>query len=468
MKGFLRVLHATCDDALQNVLENELPNVKVVDVRYPEHLEEVLSNDTNFHALILKETFAMNTHPGLLIKKIRESYPNIRIIFIMTTTNSDDIESLKTYLYSKQVYDIIYDNDFGMDHLIAALFQPKTQEDILNETKKMSFDDEFNNVNKMNNLMSNPSELASLKEVNTVTVNYNNNISYEYPSTKVISFWSPKGGTGVDTLAINTALFLAKNTNVEVCIADFAETPNLHLHLNVIDNVKNLEVLYAQQIMGKLNPYSVDDYVINSADTHIKIPNLHIVPGAIKKISFFRAIKEDTSPQEVGKCFESIIDTLREKYTIVILILSSDIKHIPTYAALRKSNQINLVLENNITSFYNANRFLDNEFGMFNFYKISKEKCKVIINKDYVDDNFYIDNFTKITGLPISARVPLMPEEVFNSIKLSNPSLLTELSQEGMAGILSVVNTITPMYYNVPNESTSQKKGLLGGLFGKK
>ena len=105
---------------------------------------------------------------------------------------------------------------------------------------------------------------------------------------------------------------------------------------------------------------------------------------------------------------------------------------------------------------------------MFNFYKIPKEKCKVIINKDYVDDNFYIDNFTKITGLPISARVPLLPEEVFNSIKLSNPSLLTERSQEGMAGILSVVNTITPMYYNAPSEPSGQKKGLLGGIFGKK
>lgn len=468
MNGFLRVLHATCDDALESVLERDLPNVKAVDVRYPEHLEEVLQRDTNFHALILKETFATNMHPGLLIKQLRETYPQIRIIFIMTTTNPDERDSLKTYLYSKQVYDIIYDNDFGMDHLIAALFQPKTQQDILNETKKMSFDDEFNNINKMNNMMENPEELKP-KELNTVSVNYNNNISYEYPSTKVISFWSPKGGTGVDTLAINTALFLAKNTNIDVCIADFSEIPNLHLNLNTIDNVKNLEVVYAQQLMGKLNPYSIEDYVIDGANTHLKIPNLRIIPGAIKRISFFRTIREDSSNQEVGKCFESIIDTLREKYTIVILILSSDIKHIPTFAALKKSNQINIVLENNISAFYNANRFLDGEYGLFNYYKIEKEKCKLIINKDYVADDFYIDNFTKMTGLKVDARVPLLPEEIYNSIKISNPSTLTDVSNEAMIGILSVVNTITPMYYN-GNVATnnSSKKNIFGSLFGKK
>lgn len=466
MNGFLRILHATCDDALQNVLENELPNVKVVDVRYLEHLEDVLKQDSSFHAIILKESFTENTHPGLLVKQLRENYPHIRIIFIITSTTTESVDSLKTYLYSKQVYDIIYDNDFGMDHLISALFQPKTQQDILNETKKISFDDEFTNVNKMNSMMENPDELTQ-KEARTININYNNNFSYEYPSTKVVSFWSPKGGTGVDTLAINTAVFLAKNTNIDVCLVDLAETPNLHLNLNTTDNVRNIEVLYAQQLMGKLNPYSVEDFIINAADTHLKIPNLYIVPGAIKKLNFYRNIKTDSSPAEVGKCFESIIDTLRQKFTIVILILSSDIKHIPTFAALKKSNQINMVLENNISSLYNAQRCLDKEVGIFNYYKIPREKIRLIINKDYVEDDFYINNFKNLTGYEVMARVPLVPDELFNSIKMSNPSILTNTSEKAMYGILSVVNTITPMSYSGGSDDSTNKKGIFN-IFGKK
>ena len=65
------------------------------------------------------------------------------------------------------------------------------------------------------------------------------------------------------------------------------------------------------------------------------------------------------------------------------------------------------------------------------------------------------------------ARVPLVPDELFNSIKMSNPSILTNTSEKAMYGILSVVNTITPMSYSGGSDDSTNKKGIFN-IFGKK
>lgn len=456
----IRAISATCDDILEEVIETELTNVKLFVARYQEQLEELLLQDSNFNVILFKENFPLNCHPLSFVKYIKENYPHIRIVFIMTSTNREDVDKYTTYLHSKQIYDIIKDNDFGRDQLISALFEPKTAADALSSAKKMSFEDEFNNINTMETMASNGFEEESTNSfgANDININYNNDVKYSFPSPKVVAFWSPKGGTGVDTLAIQTAYMIAKNTNIDVCIADFSDSPNMHLHFNMLDSRRNIESLYVQQATGKLNVYTVDNYIINGADTAFKLPNLHILPGALKRINFYKKMESVDGNAFVGGCLESIIDTLREKYTVVILILSSNFYNLPTFAGLKKCNQINMVLENDASSFYNANRYLHPEYGIFNACKIDKNKCKVILNKMYVKDTFYIDNFVKINGLPIDAQVGLLPEEAFNAYKSANPDLFVQASDEAKYDILSVVNTITHMQFSAPQQEKHDKK----------
>lgn len=457
---FLRVISATCDDILEEVIDTELSNVKLVTTRFQEQLEDLLHNDSEFNIIIFKDTFPLNCHPLSFVKSIKETYPHIRIVFIITSSDTAEIDKYKTYLHSKQIYDIILDDDFGRDELISALFEPKSAQDILQEAKQTSFEDEFRNINEMekmaqNNFENNNSHI----EQENISINYNNNIKYHYPSPKVISFWSPKGGTGVDTLAINTALMLAKNTNIDVCLVDLSESPNMHLHFNMVDTRKNIETLYMQQATGKLNVYTIDNFVINGADTSLKIPNLYLIPGAVKRINFFQKMVKVDTEAFVGNCIEEIINVLREKYTIVILILSSNIYSLPTYAGLKKCNQINMVLENDVSSFYNANRYLHSEYGIFNAWKIDKSKCKLIINKFHTEDTFFIDNFIKVTGLPIHSFVGLFPDEAFKAYKTSSPLAFTQSNKAAEMGILSVVNTITSMEYTTPEDSNDKGKG---------
>lgn len=469
---FIRAISATRDDILEEVIDTELTNVKLEVTRFQEQLEELLIQDSKFNVLLFKEDFPLNCHPLSFIKHIKETYPNIRVIFIMTSTKQDDVDKYTTYLHSKQVYDIIKDNDFGRDQLISALFEPKSASDILQASKGISFETEFKNINTMEQMAAGGFDQQNENHINNVAninINYNNNVKYSYPSPKVISFWSPKGGTGVDTLAIQTAYMLAKNTNVDVCLADLSDFPNMHLHFNLMDTRKNIESLYVQQATGKLNVYTVDNYIINGADTQFRLPNLHILPGAVKRINFYKKMESVDGNAFVGNCLESIIDTLREKYTIVILILSSNFYNLPTFAGLKVCNQINMVLENDASSFANANRYLHPEYGIFNACKIDKNKCKIILNKSYVEDTFYIDSFYKINGLPIDAKVPLLPDETYQAYKSASPDLLVSSSEVAKNGILSVVNTITYMEFENPTQAAPSKKGSSFGLFkGKK
>lgn len=457
---FIRAISATCDDILEEVIDTELSNVKLAITRYQEQIEEMLIQDSNFNVILFKESFPLNCHPLSFVKYIKETYPHIRIIFIMTSTNPDDVAKYTTYLHSKQIYDIIHDNDFGRDQLISALFEPKTANDVLSSSKKIAFEDEFKNVNTMEQMAASGFEQENNTNTNAeININYNNNVKYSYPTPKVISFWSPKGGVGVDTIAIQTAFMLAKNTNIDVCIADFSDSPNMHLHFNMIDTRRNIESLYVQQATGKLNVYTIDNYVINGADTPFKLPNLHILPGALKRINFYKKMENVDGGTFVGECMESIIDTLQEKYTIVILILSSNFYNLPTYAGLKKCNQINMILENDASSFFNANRYLHSEYGIFNACKIDKNKCKIILNKSYVNDTFYIDNFKKINNLDISAKVGLYPEEAYNTYKSANPDMFVQSSEAAKYDILSVVNTITQMQFAAPKfDVTNEKK----------
>ena len=454
-----RAISATCDDVLEEVIETELSNIKLSVIRFQEQLEELLIQDSNFNLILFKENFPLNCHPLNFIKYLRENYPHIRIIFIMTSSKSEDIDKYTTYLNSKQVYDIINDNQFGRDELISAIFEPKSATDALNSSRKVSFEDEFKNVTSMEQFALQGFQDNNEKEpIQSIDINYNNNVKYSFPSPKVVSFWSPKGGAGVDTLAIQTAYMIAKNTKIDVCIADFSDSPNMHLHFNILDSRKNIESLYIQQAAGKLNVYTVDNYIINGADTQFKLPNLHILPGALKRINFYKRMESIDGKSFVGNCIESIIDTLREKYTVVILILSNNIYNVPTFAGLKKCSQINMILENDASSFYNANRYLEPEYGIFNASKIDSSKCKIILNKMYVKDEFYIENFVKINGLPIAAQVSLLPEEAFSAYKTANPDLFVQNSEIAKYDILSVVNTITYMEFSSEEQIEGDKK----------
>ena len=467
---FIRAISATCDDMLEDVIENELSNVRLQSIRYQQQLEELLRVDSNFNVLIFKENFPLNCHPLNFIKYVKETYPQIRVVFIMTSIQSDDVDKYTTYLHSKQIYDIIHDSEFGREELLSALFEPKTAQDAYAASKNMSFEEEFMNINTMEQKAANGfEEINESTPQQDIQMNYNNNISYSYPSSKVVAFWSPKGGTGVDTLAISTAMMLAKNTTIDVCIADFSDSPNMHLHFNMMDIQKNIENMYSYQAEGKLNVYTVDNFIVNGMSTNFNLPNLHILPGAIKRINFYDKSASSDGRSFVGNCIETIIDILREKYTIVILILSSNINNIPTIAGLRKCSQINMVLENDASCFYNANRFLHQEYGIFRACKVDSSKIQLILNKSYVKDNFYIDNFLKMNNLNINASVPLLPDEAFRAFKTANPLAFIESGDDAKYGILSVVNTITTMTINNSQPESLDKKNFLGGLFkGKK
>lgn len=463
--NYIRVISATCDDILEEVIQTEFNNVVLQSVRYQEQLEDLLKKDSNFDVILFREDFPLNCHPMNLMKSLKETYPHIRIVFIMVSQNEMQISQYTTFLNSKQIFDIIHDEDFGREELITALFEPKSVQDAFMQTKKMSFEEEYNNLNMMNEKAANNFEEDSKQYAESnIKMNYNNSISYSYPSPKVVAFWSPKGGSGVDTLAISTAYMLAQNTDINVCIADFSDNPNMHLHLNLTDVQRNLESLYIEQATGKLNPYTVENFVINGA-TAFGLPNLHIIPGAFRKINFYKRMVEGDGYKFVNDCLEKIIGTLKEKYTVVILILSSDISNVTTYSALHACSQINMVLQNDISGFFNANRYLDSKYGIFKAFKIDKSKIKLILNKDYVEDTFFVDNFVKMNGIPVSAKVPLLPDECFKACKVANPSELVN-SDDAFFSILSVVNTITKMEMQKETKE-EEKTGLFSSILSK-
>lgn len=468
------VLCAINDELLEEFLTKEVSNIKVIaNIQYQEALFGYLEKnpDADIDVILLKENLPGASLPLQVVSELRGNYPNIRVVYFITTSDTNKLNTIKTALHFNCVYDIIYDfNDYDAETVYEAIFKPKTFEDIKKENQANSFEEKLESIQKFNELSENNFDLDKKESPIVINkgLNYNNNVKYEYPPSKVISFWSPKAGAGAKTLALNTAYMIAKYTDIDICIADFSKIPNLHLLLNAdIINEKNIEYAYVQQANGKLNPYTIENYIINGKSLNCGYANLYVMPGAVHKINFFERLVGKDSPEEIAKIFSGIINNLREKYTIVILVLSSDITHIPTAVALKQCNQINIVLENDVCSIYNLNRYWDKDSGLFNRYKISRDKCKFILNKNYVQDNFYLTKFAKLTGRDIDVFIPLIPDEIFNSVKRANPTSLIHTNKKTRDAFADIVNTITLMEFtdeddgpNTDNNS-GNKKGFL-------
>lgn len=243
---------------------------------------------------------------------------------------------------------------------------------------------------------------------------------YSLTQGKVITVYSPKGGTGCTTIAVNLALALHnEDTRVTLVDGNF-QFGDVAVFIN--EQGKNTIIDLATRV-NELDPEIVEGVMIKHAASGVHVLAAPSRPEYSEKVS--------------GDQFSQLIDYLRQLYAYVVIDTTPSLSDI-TLSAIDKSDVIVLVTTQDIPSIKNARLFLDllqtigiqRERIVFTMNRYDK---RIAITPDRVGDNL---------KQPITAVIPLDERVVVPAVNRGVPFIMDNKTQPSSRGILSLAENV--------------------------
>ena len=237
---------------------------------------------------------------------------------------------------------------------------------------------------------------------------------------KVITVYSPKGGTGCTTIAVNLAIALHNDDTRTTLVDGNFQYGDVAVFIN--EQGKNTIIDLATRV-NELDPEIVEGVMIKHAASGVHVLAAPSRPEYSEKVS--------------GDQFAQLIDYLRQMYAYVVIDTTPTLSDI-TLAAVDKSNVIVLVTTQDIPSIKNARLFLDlvqtigieRERIVFTMNRYDK---RIAITPERVGDNL---------KQPVAAVIPLDERVVVPAVNRGIPFILENKTQPSARGILSLAESV--------------------------
>lgn len=271
-------------------------------------------------------------------------------------------ENLNSYIKQGENIDIvlispeIYDENLRIDKQATLIF--------LEDDQIESRDDKVKTVYRYQRLNQLVSNVLSIYYEENITANQ---LLARSKETKVISVYSPVGGTGKTTIATNLSKQLAL-TGAKVFYLNLETFNSTRLYFTSEEDDPTLQIFYyvktsTTQLSSKIealkkyDPYSMVDYF----DLEVSADEMLEITG-----------------KEVKKLINGIVDT--GSYDYVIVDLDSSL-HERNKSILIECDQIIWPLNNDAQSFFKSNAFLEEEEKLIGKENVIKDKMLVIVNQ---------------------------------------------------------------------------------------
>jgi pilus assembly protein CpaE len=237
---------------------------------------------------------------------------------------------------------------------------------------------------------------------------------------KVITVYSPKGGTGCTTIAVNLALTLHNEDTRTTLVDGNFQFGDVAVFIN--EQGKNNVIDLASRV-NELDPEIVEGVMIKHAPSGVHVLAAPPRPEHAEKVT--------------GDQFGQLIDYLRQLYAYVVIDTTPMLNDI-TLTAIDKSNSIVLVTTQDIPSIKNARLFLD----LLQTIGIGRERIvfcmnrydkRIAITPERVGDNL---------KQPVAAVIPLDERVVVPAVNRGVPFVIDNKTQPAARGILSLAGSV--------------------------
>lgn len=240
------------------------------------------------------------------------------------------------------------------------------------------------------------------------------------PKGKIVVIYSPKGGAGCTTLAVNLALTL-HNEDTPVALVD----GNLQfgdVAVFVNEQGKNTIIDLAPRA-EELDPEIVEEVMVKHPTSGLHILAAPSRPEYAEKVS---------SGQ-----FSKVLEYLRHLYAYVVVDTSSYLTDI-TLSAIDVSDLIVLITTQDIPAIKNCRLFLD----LLQTMGIDRERILFVMNRFDKRITITPERVTENLKQEITAVVPLDEQVVTKAVNRGVPFVLDNKNQPATRGIFSLAESV--------------------------
>jgi pilus assembly protein CpaE len=246
------------------------------------------------------------------------------------------------------------------------------------------------------------------------------NVGFSLTQGKVITVYSPKGGTGCTTIAVNLSLALHNEDTRTTLVDGNFQYGDVAVFIN--EQGKNTIIDLASRV-NELDPEIVEGVMLKHAASGVHVLAAPSRPEYAEKVS--------------GEQFGQLIDYLRQMYAYVVIDTTPMLSDV-ILTAIDKSDAIVLVTTQDIPSIKNARLFLDL------LQTIGIERDRIVFTMNRYDKRIGItpervgDNLKQ----PVVAVIPLDEKVVVPAVNRGVPFILDNKTQPSARGILSLAESV--------------------------
>ena len=240
------------------------------------------------------------------------------------------------------------------------------------------------------------------------------------PKGKIVTVYSPKGGAGCTTIAVNLAITL-HNDDTRVALAD-ANLQFGDVAVFVNEQGKNTIADLAPRA-EELDPEIVEEVMLKHSASGLHILAAPSRPEYADKISSGQLAK--------------VLEYLRQMYAYVIVDTSAYLND-NTLAAIDVSDMIILVTTQDIPSIKNCRLFLD----LLQTMGVERERILFVMNRFDRRINITPDRVAENLKQEISSVIPLDEQTVMKAVNRGVPFVLEGKNQPAGRGILSLAESV--------------------------
>ena len=342
-----------------NTLNDELKkyskyNILADDIFYQEGLIDFISQN-EADIIILSGLLQGENNLIDFVSQVRSISISSRIIIIVDEITAEE----RNILISKGVFDILYDEESGIEDVIEAV----DREEPIN--LKAQLNNEIKNIRE---------------ELEKTTANYSNvtdinSIVSSIQKQEVISIFGTNG-SGKSSIACGLVKAFAKKTKAKILLIDLDTiNGNLDEILQVSKVPPNVELIMDEDKKCGLN-YAADLSIKNRFDTNV-------LDEIVINCNGFDFLSGNTSLHYCQNVlnedfYNYLIKCAKEKYDFIFLDLSSNLFLDATKWALKESTNVLFVTENTNICLKKTIQLLEVVFNVWNIYK---GKFKLVLNR---------------------------------------------------------------------------------------